>query len=249
MPIMLWSAAILEFKLGNYAGVGILLGFQFINAGLSYYETSKAGNVVAAWKASLKPLAFVKRDGRWQNMDATLLVPGDLVKLAAGSAVPADCYVNEGELELDQSILTGQYQEVKFRPGDICKMGTLVVRGEVDGTVQTTGVNTSFGQPAAILRSIENVEGSLPTSLLGMMKVLIYLPVSLCVISFTSLVINDERNDYLPHMLKKDSAEIFKVSFSRRLLAPCTHEVTSHDSAGCAFLCWCRADFVYSICD
>jgi H+-transporting ATPase len=38
-------------------------------------------------------MATVKRDGQWKNMDATLLVPGDLVLLAAGSAVPADCIV------------------------------------------------------------------------------------------------------------------------------------------------------------
>lgn len=57
------------------------------------YETVKAGDAVAALKASLKPMATCKRDGQWKNMDATLLVPGDLVLLAAGSAVPADCIV------------------------------------------------------------------------------------------------------------------------------------------------------------
>jgi magnesium-transporting ATPase (P-type) len=57
------------------------------------YETTKAGDAVAALKASLKPIATVKRDGKWQNIDAPLLVPGDLVLLAAGSAVPADCRV------------------------------------------------------------------------------------------------------------------------------------------------------------
>lgn len=57
------------------------------------YETVKAGDAVAALKASLKPMATCKRDGQWSNMDATLLVPGDLVLLAAGSAVPADCIV------------------------------------------------------------------------------------------------------------------------------------------------------------
>jgi hypothetical protein len=56
----------------------------------------KAADAVAALKASLKPLATVKRDGAWQNMDAGLLVPGDLVLLAAGSSVPADCLVNHG---------------------------------------------------------------------------------------------------------------------------------------------------------
>lgn len=60
----------------------------------SRYETVKAGNAVAALKASLKPLATAKRNGKWQSLDAALLVPGDLVLLASGSAVPADCLVS-----------------------------------------------------------------------------------------------------------------------------------------------------------
>ena len=44
--------------------MGILLGIQFMNASLSYYETTKAGDAVAALKASLKPIAYVKRDGK-----------------------------------------------------------------------------------------------------------------------------------------------------------------------------------------
>ena len=63
MPIMLWIAAIIEGVIQNFADMGILLGIQFINAAISFYETSKAGNAVAALKASLKPTATVKRDG------------------------------------------------------------------------------------------------------------------------------------------------------------------------------------------
>ena len=46
-----------------------------------------------ALKASLKPQATAKRDGKWSNINAGLLVPGDCVLLASGSAVPADCLV------------------------------------------------------------------------------------------------------------------------------------------------------------
>eukprot|EP00960_Hanusia_phi_P066364 766384-Hanusia_phi.AAC.6 len=92
MPIMLWIASLIELIIGNYADMAILLVIQFTNAGISFYETTKAGDAVAALKASLKPRATCKRNGQWQDIDATLLVPGDLVLLAAGSAVPADCY-------------------------------------------------------------------------------------------------------------------------------------------------------------
>jgi H+-transporting ATPase len=67
---------------------------QITNTPAPRYETTKAGDAVAALKASLKPTATVKRDGKWQTMDAGALVPGDLVLLASGSSVPADCLVS-----------------------------------------------------------------------------------------------------------------------------------------------------------
>ena len=51
---------------------------------------------MAALKASLKPTATAKRDGKWVTLDAALLVPGDMVLLASGSSVPADCLVRGG---------------------------------------------------------------------------------------------------------------------------------------------------------
>jgi hypothetical protein len=93
MPILIWLAILIEVGIENWIDAGILLGIQFANATLGWYETIKAADAVAALKASLKPLATVKRDGQWQNIDATTVVPGDLVLLGSGSAVPADCIV------------------------------------------------------------------------------------------------------------------------------------------------------------
>jgi H+-transporting ATPase len=67
--------------------MAILLVIQFANASIAFYEISKAGDAVAVLKKSLKPHATVKRDGKWQDFDASVLVPGDLVLLASGSAI------------------------------------------------------------------------------------------------------------------------------------------------------------------
>ena len=107
MPVMLWIASFTEAAIQNYPDMSILLAIQFINASLGFYEIVKAGDAVAALKASLKPQATVKRDGKWQNVHAGIVVPGDLVLLASGSAIPADCIVNEGVIEVDQAALTG----------------------------------------------------------------------------------------------------------------------------------------------
>jgi H+-transporting ATPase len=60
MPMMLWIALTIEAIIGNYADMAILLGIQLINAAISFYETTKAADAVAALKASLKPKATVR---------------------------------------------------------------------------------------------------------------------------------------------------------------------------------------------
>jgi magnesium-transporting ATPase (P-type) len=151
MPIMIWIAAIIEAGISNFIDMAILLFIIFANASISFYEITKAGDAVAALKKSLKPLATVKRDGVFSNCDAAIVVPGDLVLLASGSAVPADCRVNEGEIEVDESSLTGESLPVTKFQGSVCLMGSTVVRGEVEGTVESTGANTFFGKTAALL--------------------------------------------------------------------------------------------------
>ena len=164
MPIMIWLAAIVEAGIQNWLDMSILLFIQFANASIGFYEITKAGDAVAALKKSLKPSATVKRDGKFSNIDAALVVPGDLVLLASGSAVPADCRVNEGEIEVDEAALTGESLPVTKFAGSSCKMGSTVVRGEVEGTVEYTGADTFFGKTAALL-GVSNRMGPYPYAL------------------------------------------------------------------------------------
>mmetsp|Transcript_19959 Transcript_19959/g.33403 ORF Transcript_19959/g.33403 Transcript_19959/m.33403 type:complete len:906 (+) Transcript_19959:83-2800(+) len=177
MPIMIWLAAFTEASIQNWPDMGILLAIQFINASISFYEITKAGDAVAALKASLKPLATVKRDGAWENIDAGGVVPGDLVLLASGSAIPADCIVNEGTIEVDQAALTGESLPVTMYKGSSCKMGSNVVRGEVEGTVEYTGSNTFFGKTASLLQGDDELG--------NLQKVLLRIVIVLVILSFT----------------------------------------------------------------
>lgn len=191
MPIMIWVAVLVEAIIENWPDFGILLGIQFLNASLGFYEITKAGDAVAALKASLKPVATCKRDGKWANIDASLLVPGDLVLLASGSAVPADCLVNEGQIDVDQAALTGESLPVTKFKGQSCKMGSNVVRGEVEGTVEFTGANTFFGKTASMLTDDGEI-GNLQKVLLKIMFVLVIMSMTLCGIVFGYLMSENE---------------------------------------------------------
>jgi magnesium-transporting ATPase (P-type) len=67
MPVMIWIAAIVEIIIANYIDMAILIAINLVNASLSFYETNKAGDAIAALKASLKPTAICFRDGHWNN--------------------------------------------------------------------------------------------------------------------------------------------------------------------------------------
>jgi len=189
MPIMIWLAIIIEAGIQNWLDMGILLFIQFTNASISFYEINKAGNAVAALKSSLKPSATCKRDGKWAVIDATLLVPGDTVLLGSGSAIPADCRVNNSEIDVDQAALTGESLPVTMFKGDSCKMGSTVVRGEVEGTVEFTGAETFFGKTASLLGDTGE-HSHLQIILMTIMLVLVALSITLSLIYFIYLLVS-----------------------------------------------------------
>jgi len=191
MPIMIWIAILIEIGIQNFIDMMILLFIQFTNASISFYELNKAGNAVAALKSSLRPMATCKRDGAWSVMDATFLVPGDLVLLGSGSAIPADCRVNSSEIDVDQAALTGESLPVTFYKGDSCKMGSTVVRGEVNATVEFTGSDTFFGKTASLLAETKE-HSHLQKILMHIMFILVGLSVTLCLINFIYLMAEGE---------------------------------------------------------
>ena len=170
MPLMIFFAAFIEWSIGNYPDMGILLFINLANASIGFYETVKAGDAVEALKNSLKPKATVKRDGKWQIINGTTVVPGDMVLLASGSAMPADCRVNTrdalrkerpdlvvAQIDVDQASLTGESLPVTLYEGDKTLMGSTVVRGETEATVEFTGPSTFFGKTAALLANTEEL--------------------------------------------------------------------------------------------
>merc|ERR1719231_52628 len=191
---MIFSAAFIEWSIGNLPDMGILLFINFANAGIGFYETTKATDAVEALKNSLKPKATARRDGKWQVVDGRTVVPGDMVLLASGSAMPADCRVNTqdekrvkvpdlaiAQIDVDQAALTGESLPVTLYEGDKTLMGSTVVRGETEGTVEYTGVDTFFGKTAALLASTEELS-NVQLLLISIVRNLTILSIIMCCI-------------------------------------------------------------------
>lgn len=159
------AAAIMAIALANgqgkppdwqdFLGIMVLL---VINSTISFIEENNAGNAAAALMARLAPKTKVLRDGKWQEMDACILVPGDIVSIKLGDIVPADARLLEGDpLKIDQSALTGESLPVTKNPGDEVYSGSTCKQGEIEAVVIATGVHTFFGKAAHLVDSTNQV--------------------------------------------------------------------------------------------
>ena len=171
--VLLASAAI-TFFLGHLIDTFVILAVVFVNAAIGFFQEGKAEKAIDAIKRLLAPGALVLRNGTRRQLDAALLVPGDVVLLSAGDRVPADLrLLKVAQLQIQEAVLTGESvpvdkgtQEVSEDAvvGDRTSMafaGTLVTRGTGEGVVVATGAGTQVGQVSGMLAKVETVTAPL----------------------------------------------------------------------------------------
>lgn len=85
------------------------------------------------------PHAVVIRDGKRQEIPADQLVLDDIVEFSAGSQIPADAKVVSGELQVNESLITGESDEIEKREGDSLLSGSFVVSGKACARLEKVG--------------------------------------------------------------------------------------------------------------
>ena len=169
VPWMLEAAVVLEISLGRYVEAAIIAVLLAFNAALGWFQEGKAQATLIALKSRLALSASVRRDNVWAIMPAAGLVPGDSIKLSMGSVVAADVRITDGEVLLDQSMLTGESMPVEAGPGLQTYAGALVRRGEAVAEVTATGARTKFGRTAELVRTA-HVESSQQKAVLRVVR-------------------------------------------------------------------------------
>lgn len=150
---MIELIALVSLILHKQTDLWIALALLMVNAALSFLQEQRASSAVAALRARLQITARLLRDGVWQLMSARSLISGDVVRLRAGDFVPADIQIIDGVLEVDQSALTGESQQIERTVDGAVYSGSIVRHGEATGVVTATGVRTYFGRTAQLIES------------------------------------------------------------------------------------------------
>jgi magnesium-transporting ATPase (P-type) len=177
---VLLAAALVTALLGHWVDSGVILGVVVINALIGFLQEGKAESALEAIRSMLSPHAQVLRDGRRLELDASELVPGDIVFLVSGDRVPADLrLIDVKSLRVEEAALTGESVPVEKQVapvaedaplGDRASMawsGTLVAYGQGMGVVTATGGHTEIGRISRMLSQVQ----ALTTPLLRQMAV------------------------------------------------------------------------------
>lgn len=170
---LLWTAAVLCFVPGvdmPQLGTAILV-VVLINGVFSFWQERRSDRAIEALQKLCGRQCRVVREGRAATIDATVVVPGDVLILEEGDSVPADARLIEAnQVEVDNAALTGESESAKryksdtpvLLPGkflwielpNVVFAGSVLVRGTARAIVFGTGMNTEIGKIADLTQSV-----------------------------------------------------------------------------------------------
>jgi H+-transporting ATPase len=152
IPWMIEAAVVMSAVIQRWPDFGIILTLLMVNAIVGFWQEHKAGNAIELLKQRLAIKARVLRDGKWQEMLAGKLVPGDITRLRLGDIIPADVKLIDGDYLLtDESALTGESLPVEKHLSDVGYASSIVKQGEMSALVVNTGTRTFFGKTTRLV--------------------------------------------------------------------------------------------------
>ncbi len=158
IPWMIEVAAILSAIINHWEDFWVIFVLLLLNATVGFWQEFKADDAINLLKQKLALKARVLRNGKWTEIAARELVPGDVVRVRLGDIVPADLRLFDGDyLSIDESSLTGESLPVEKHTEDVAFSGSVIRQGEMNGLVVATGMNTFFGRTAKLVEEAKNI--------------------------------------------------------------------------------------------
>jgi Mg2+-importing ATPase len=162
LVILLTTLSAVSFLTGDARAGSVMASMVALSVGLRFWQEARADSAAEKLKAMIHVTATVVRDGVAREIPLRDLVPGDIVKLAAGDMIPGDVrLLSSKDLFVSQGSLTGESLPVeKFNEPEpkeessptelrnVCFMGTSVESGTATAAVVTTGLHTYLGSMA-----------------------------------------------------------------------------------------------------
>ena len=192
LVILLSVLATVSFATGDVRAGSVMVGMVALSVGLRFWQEARADTAAQKLKAMIHVTATVVRDGTAREIPLRDLVPGDIIKLAAGDMIPGDLrLLSSKDVFVSQGSLTGESLPVeKFHdpetkeessPTELkntCFMGTSIESGTATAVVVTTGVQTYLGSMASSItgeRELTSFDQGLERFTWLMMKLMVVM--------------------------------------------------------------------------
>ncbi len=189
MNIMLLIVSVASFAIGQVATGAVVMALVLFNVIMGTNQERKAKASVDALAQLQVPTARVRRSDRVEEVDASGLVPGDILLLEAGDIIPADArIVTAASLEVQEASLTGESapiakDAIALPAGDVSLgdrtnlvfQNTQVTRGSATVVVVATGASTQMGHIADMVTATKRTKSPLQQELDGLTKVFGFL--------------------------------------------------------------------------
>jgi P-type Mg2+ transporter len=167
LVVILLIASLISATIGDVVNASIIIVIVLLSSALNFIQTARSQRTAEQLRKEVAPVATALRDGEWRVIPRREVVPGDLIRLAAGDLIPADSKLVESrDLHVQQASLTGESLPVEKEANsgsqsaparnsspspesrDLVFLGTSVVSGMATAQVVATGPGTAFGKIA-----------------------------------------------------------------------------------------------------
>ncbi len=160
-----------------------------MNVGMGSFQEIKSLKVIKKLRIVTSTKAKVIRDGKSLSIEAVDIVLDDVVAVCAGDQASADLIVLSGEVEVDESILTGEADQVKKKAGDTILSGSSIIVGSAKCRAEKIGDDTYAAELTRKVKSGTRHKSELMTSIMKIIKVLtIGLLIAVAVITTTLIL-------------------------------------------------------------
>jgi Ca2+-transporting ATPase len=193
---VLVAATAFSVYLGQYVDALVIFAVVVFNGIVGYLQEAKAEKAISALTRMMVAHTTVRRDGRRQRVNATELVPGDIVFLESGDRVPADLRLFQIRgLQIDESPLTGESEQVHKHTDalafdtvladrkSLAFAGTAVTSGRGEGVVWATGDKTEMGRIAWLITEAVDLATPLTRKIAQLCRMLLWLVLALALLT------------------------------------------------------------------
>jgi len=175
--------AVCVLAVGSFRNA-LFMGVVFTNAVIGTFQAIRAKKTVEKLKLVVAPSARVLRDGKVETIPVERVVLDDLMLFETGNQILADAVIKGGEVEADESLLTGESLPVKKKPGDELKSGSFIVSGKCVAQAERVGDDTYAATLSREAKEEKNAKSELMRALNALIRGMSFVIVPLGLILF-----------------------------------------------------------------